>query len=484
MYRFIIADDEAIIRQGILHLLDYEALGFTACAEAATGDQTYRLLMELKPDVALVDIRMPGLSGLEAVKQARKDGYSGKVIIISSYSDFHYAQEAIRSGVDNYITKPIDEDELQQIFLEIKADLDRGSGQDSKPSLEAILSGNAQVPLPESCQVLVWTDFALDSVCQELHIPALSREEYEYGIVEGKHTILLKGKDAIRKLRDVSFGSSSRLLAPYFCCVSDPTSPALLKESFQSTKALLDRRFFCTPSQHLLFAQDGAARPDNRPRITSQLMEEFTQRLLSYIQTFNRKLTDAALAELRTVLCSGSDSPEQIRLFLTDLYLQIKESMNSRYPAGTISFYSNSSIIRHISQANYLDDILDFMSSRFDMIMSSTGTSTRDSVLDDVLHYIHHNYATNITLEGIAPLFGYNHSYLGKIFRKKLGCSFNSYVDQVRIEKAKELLLQDDTKVYAISEKVGYKNVDYFHVKFRKYVNQSPAEFRKANRQV
>lgn len=113
------------------------------------------------------------------------------------------------------------------------------------------------------------------------------------------------------------------------------------------------------------------------------------------------------------------------------------------------------------------------------MIMNATGSPNRDSVLDDVLHYIRHNYAGNITLEAIAPLFGYNRSYLGKIFAEKTGQSFNSYVDLVRIERAKELLLSSNAKVYSIAEQVGYKNVDYFHIKFRKIAGQSPAQFRR-----
>ena len=85
----------------------------------------------------------------------------------------------------------------------------------------------------------------------------------------------------------------------------------------------------------------------------------------------------------------------------------------------------------------------------------------------------------NIKLETIAPLFGYNSSYLGKLFTKSIGIAFNTYVDQVRIERSKELLASTNLKVYEIAEKVGYRNVDYFHTKFKKYVNQSPAEYRK-----
>ena len=107
---------------------------------------------------------------------------------------------------------------------------------------------------------------------------------------------------------------------------------------------------------------------------------------------------------------------------------------------------------------------------------------SRESVLDDILHYINHNYAGNITLENIAPLFGYNSSYLGKIFRKKMGVSFNSYIDQMRIAESKKLLLSSDMKVYAIAEKVGCRNVNYFHIKFKKYAGKNPAEYQKESR--
>jgi two-component system response regulator YesN len=117
------------------------------------------------------------------------------------------------------------------------------------------------------------------------------------------------------------------------------------------------------------------------------------------------------------------------------------------------------------------------------MIMNATGNSSRDSIIDDIIYYIDHNYQSNIKLESIAPLFGYNSAYLGKIFSKTVGVNFNSYVDYIRINHSKELLLQNKLKVYEISEVIGYKNVDYFHKKFKKYVGVSPAEFRKSPEQ-
>ena len=125
MYRILVVDDENIIREGIKCLFDYEALGFTICGEAATGEQALAQIRTLQPDVVLMDIRMPGLTGLEVVSQVRAEGYGGKVVIISSYTDFRYAQEAMRCGVQHYITKPIDEEELEQILRTFKEELDR-----------------------------------------------------------------------------------------------------------------------------------------------------------------------------------------------------------------------------------------------------------------------------------------------------------------------------------------------------------------------
>ena len=116
---------------------------------------------------------------------------------------------------------------------------------------------------------------------------------------------------------------------------------------------------------------------------------------------------------------------------------------------------------------------------QFEICMNSLGSPSSEGIMDNILHYINHNYTDNLKLETIAPLFGYNSAYLGKIFTKQVGESFNSYLDRVRIQHSKELLEKDQLKVYEIAERVGYKNVDYFHKKFKKYVGESPAEYRK-----
>ena len=114
--------------------------------------------------------------------------------------------------------------------------------------------------------------------------------------------------------------------------------------------------------------------------------------------------------------------------------------------------------------------------------MSSIGNYSKDSVLEDILRYIEHNYMGPLKLENIAPLFGYNCSYLGKLFKQKTQKNFNTYLDELRIAHSKELLAQGDLKIYEVAEKVGYSNVDYFSTKFKRYEGITPAEYRRQQR--
>ena len=105
-------------------------------------------------------------------------------------------------------------------------------------------------------------------------------------------------------------------------------------------------------------------------------------------------------------------------------------------------------------------------------------TGGTDKQINKMIDLIHRSYDENLKLETLAEVFNYNSAYLGKLFKNVTGEYFNTYLDQVRIEKAKALLEQG-FKVYQVAEKVGYANVDYFHSKFRKYVGSSPSTYRK-----
>ena len=99
--------------------------------------------------------------------------------------------------------------------------------------------------------------------------------------------------------------------------------------------------------------------------------------------------------------------------------------------------------------------------------------------MEKMIQFINNNYKDDLKLETLGRVFNYNSSYLGKTFKTYTGEKFTSYLDKVRIEKAKEFLANSDLKVYEVSREVGFNNIDYFSSKFRKYVGVSPKEFKK-----
>lgn len=545
METLFIADDESSIREGLKYIADWDALGFRLCGEAANGADALTQILALQPSLVMLDVRMPKMHGTEVIRRAREAGYQGKCIILSGYSDFKYAQEAIRSGVSYYLTKPLDEDELYTVVNEVKAALSAERQRSSHVAelkdkaksviLHELMTDTLTAPLSveyieqyhlkaSAYQVVICEDFHTQSAAAPYTFADLfkviNRENntFEHLSVEGRDIVLLKGAHGLHRLSDFLDHFEEHPLqegSPMESMFLTYGRPVYALEdvhlSYEDAARLLDRRFFCAQEQHAIGydmlppqpAVPGPASSDPagpaakadaethetrtvKPSseavmtLSEETLTDFAERFVGYIQSYNRRMTVETLSRLEYGLTHISGEIAEIKLFLTDLYLRIKENMNRNYASAEIPFLSNSTVIAYINRRNYLYEIIKFLSEQFEMIMNATGSPSRDTVLDDVLFYIDHNFRNNIKLETIAPLFGYNSAYLGKIFSKTVGENFNSYIDHKRIELSKQLLSENKLKVYEIAEQIGYKNVDYFHKKFRKYVGESPAEFRKS----
>ena len=321
----------------------------------------------------------------------------------------------------------------------------------------------------------------------------LANQDHQFydDIVMGDTEVyVLKGSYAIGKLnsllrqyeKEKNLQKWSPLDEFFIACGGYVHTADAVRQSYRDAYRLMGRRFFCDRGEHVVSSETFSGLGDSLAPMGSGLLGAYSAALLNNIQTFSRNGIASTLNRLRDTLCHASDAAADIKLFLIDLYLCIREKMSRMYPNAHIPFAGNSELIRFIQSRCYLYEILQYFTEHLEAIMSAIAHSSRESVLDDILHYIEHNYADNITLENIAPLFGYNSSYLGRIFSKKMGETFNSYLARVRIEHSKQMLRQEDTKIYVIAEKVGYHNADYFHIKFKKYVGMSPAEYRKSSR--
>ncbi len=507
-----IVDDEKIIRDGLKFIIDWEELGFEICGEAGNGEEALEGILRFSPTITMMDIKMPGLSGLEIIRQAREQGYVGRFIILSGYSDFAYAREAMKYDVNFYLTKPIDENELTKAVTEILSSVMEERSIESRNEIlrkkskreiiKDIVSEQADLDTLDLKEMGLDANVYRIVAYESFDVQDPSKLPYQFSDLfmaankgdelfeqfEYKHIncLLLKGSLAIEKLKrfiahyddEPEKGSPlDTLFIAYGCEVS---SIVEISRSFDQACSLIHRRFFCGQGQHVLGCDDLPSFRHDPVKLEKNKAGVYGKKLIGFIQAFNRRKVAEELYALEEYLFNVSDDISHVKIFLTDIYLQVKDTLTHNYPSAALPFESNTEIIGFVETRNYLYEIIGYFSNEFEKVMSSIGNSSRDSVMDDILYYIDHNYHTNLRLETISSLFGYNSSYLGKIFNKAVGESFNTYADKVRISKAQELLKHNDLKIYEVAEKVGYKNVDYFHKKFRKYVGQSPVEYRKS----
>ena len=333
MRSLYIADDEKAIRDGIKLLVDWKSLGYEICGETGSGTEAAADILRLDPDLVLMDIRMPGLSGLDAIKRLTEEGFEGHFIILSGYSDFKYAQEAMKYNVRHYLTKPIDEDELSAAVREISGMLDDEAGARSrdlflrnkskKEIISDILSHNIDFKLlsaadpglsADKYQIIAYENFNMsDSELpyrfSELFNAAGSRSSASVHLVYRGHDILLLlGDSGVERFKrflehyesEPEQGSPlDRIFVAYGCVVD---TLAEIPESYAQAEELLSRRFFCVQGQHVLGFDDLPSVQNNLENLENSRIDGYTAEITDYLQTFNRRKVAEVLYSIEEYL--------------------------------------------------------------------------------------------------------------------------------------------------------------------------------------
>ena len=507
----LIADDEKIVLNGLQHIIDWKELGFSICGTAMDGEEALEKINNFQPDLVLLDIRMPKRNGIEVVKAAVDQGFLGKFIILSGVTDFKLAQTAMRYGVDYYLTKPIDEDELADCVTKLRKQIEQESHSQSsfrnyrerakESILQEIMLGTCDFDRLDVIdlqleanlyQVICYEKYNQDFYYSSWNFAELLRVTNQGGRsfdsfeIDNRKIILLKGDFAIKQFSRIRQHYESGLQkgspfdSVFLTCGRMVSRIQDIHLSYQDIVALMKRRFFCMENQHVVGYEALEDVSSTVLPLDQTKAATYAEKFAGYIQSHNQMLQGEMLRDLAEyVRCSNAPVTE-IKLYLIDIYITVRQKIMQLTGSGEIAFQANATTIELLESKFYLYEIIAFLAEQFDLWMQTLGKPSGENVMDEILYFIRQNYRENLKLETIAPLFGYNSSYLGKVFNRKVGMNFNAYLDEVRIEAAKKLLASEDMKVYEVSDLVGYSNTDYFHKKFRKYVGMTPAEYRKS----
>lgn len=494
----LLVDDEKTVRDGLKVIIDWQAYGFDAFLDGEDGSDGLAKMLGFDPELTLLDIRMPKMNGLEAAEQARKAGYKGKIIMLSGYSDFKYAQSAIRFGVDAYLLKSIDENELVTAVQKARADILQNAETSMLENKNAKLARNSLL-----CDILLARRSNEDELLirhgslqsgiyrvaliefenvaggsrkqvEDMLKGCFSESQAETVTLDGRLVFILKDVEAISRLSEAVKVARKRAGIPIFAGVGRVVNSFdEIALSYVDARQLVEEKFFYSVDDFICFEGQSCS--------TGNVLALDPQKYLDSIQTYldagELGRIKAILGDLKQRIILERIEPEKAKGILSGLYVGLLGKLRLSYPNKQCEFPIESEIVDKIFDMDYLHDIISFLEDEFCKISSDIACGNRD-IATKVLNYIEKNSHNDLKLESIADLFGYNSTYLGKIFKKAKGEPFNTYLDRLRIKKAEALLLESSLKVYEICERVGYRNLNYFYKKFKRYTGTSPSEFR------
>lgn len=510
MIKVMIVDDEPKIREGLKAIIPWEDLGFFVAGTASNGQEALELFEELNPKLVVADIRMPGMDGLTLIQKLREQDETLHILILSGYADFDYAKKAISQRADGYLLKPVDEDEMVSYLEKIKADCEQERDKEKWTSAagrwtkDIFIQSLLTESLEDESALLADKAKSLGLEAKEYQIllmepykeqeKGLEAEEFdavyrrvdEYfnrdgrGVAFSQHAqigILLRQTIVGEQMRRQLAEELDALLANGPVRVKAALSPLArrLEEvapSFQQARQLLKEKSFITEESILSLE----SMPPSEQNVEQP--EHLEDQLYYIVEIGNQAAVKPLIRSAGLWLTSLKASETEIKRFYAELLAGLLTRLSQHHAVLNGSLKSFTDKIALIYQQNSLQQLYQHVECLLLAVMEPFGKRTQEHDLKGLLDMIHRNYSDNLKLETLAGVFNYNTAYLGKMFKNATGEYFNTYLDKVRIEHAKQYL-QQGMKVYQVAEKVGYTNVDYFHSKFRKYVGTSPSSYKK-----
>lgn len=525
MFTALIADDEINILNLLEKLIDWNSLNIEVIGKCQTGTEAYQSILAHRPDIVIIDIKMPGLSGLDVVRQIQEDGIFPNFILISGHKQFEYARSAIQYGVENYIVKPINgqelTDNLTQIIHRIQKERD---GCDYKMMLEQQIKTNIALSRDQFLRMLflspglsrlqesdnVNRDYGFD-FCDAYYravsikpdtkelftLPQyqiLLKQIYEfilnasaqypfktYGIIESDEIMLLINYASEEELACSLSAVYDTLKNKFYsyCYITmgvSSSSKDLFKTSFQESHTAIMSRI--TLGKDRMIDYNGLSR--FRMKLNkSHYLDQFG----TYIDTLNIAGIEKAFTQLLQEISDELIHPVSIFDLFISLIDLLEEHLTDLYKKTEEEFtFSKTQYVSQVHNAASKEELVQNMKHIMIKEISSYEKIqyNKDSrYISLAKQYIYDHIDQNITLNDVADMLYINASYFSALFKRETGETFSNYITGVRMKQSKELLKNLKYSISEVSNMVGYQDAKYFSKVFQKYVGIKPSQFRK-----
>ena len=537
MYKVMIVDDEVLVRVGLKSTIDWEAIGFSIVAEASNGEKGYEQYRRHTPDVIITDIKMPHKDGMWLIKKIRETDKWVKILILTCYDEFGYVREALKLGADDYILKSeIEDEELIQSMKQLKEKLELIPDKDKELRvlqkhfesnvaglkakwLEDLLKENTfnekivenehlkiQFPMGQ-CEFAFITFIREDKkdlnegaeednntideaimnliydICNNEKLHALIRKEEEkFQVLLGKDMLNQSNIEWImtyvqEKVMHYFNRSLSSIGSPVFSRIGE------LKEITKMIK-IKEEDLFYTQGSQMLFIEgpEGNKTINTLSKNVFNLDRDFKKLIVKSIDEENPEECKVTLGEVSLLFEQYHMNPLEVKLFYSNLVNSLFEKygqcfMECEYIEDYHYYYHK---IIHLNKMQELISLIHLFIE--DVIRSIKEYRINNSkyVMKKAIEYIHANYDKKISLEDIASYINLSKHYVSYLFKKEAGTNISHYINEVRIEKAKEIIVQREYKIKEIYERVGFSDQQYFSKTFKKSTGMTVTQYRES----
>ncbi|MCE9674268.1 response regulator [Paraclostridium bifermentans] len=492
MYKLYLLDDEPFILEGLKYIIDWEEYGFDVVGTSSNGEDGFNFIKNEDVDLIITDIMMPKMTGLELISNLKKINHNAKFIVLSAFQEFQYAKEAISMGAENYLTKPIDEDELIQTIEGVKKKIEKIKlekvdtkifkndlilklicNKNNDGVLDRLRLEGVNLNYKNLCVVIL--EFAEGGNINNNILNHIDNLNYEYCVNLQNQILIIMDKESINKdtLRNLKDGLSSITNEQiYISRGKYVDSIDNLNCSYQSAKDIHEYKLVYPNISWIREYKEKSYNLENIDYIDFNhlkklLLNKDNKESLNYIESIFSKLKKD---ENLTV--------KQIKTKSIEVFLNVYNYFNDSKIIKGLDLY----LEKVINSVN-LDQIqleLNNMIKHRQSKLEETDDSISPIILK-LLRNIEENYSKDLNLKEISETYNINSIYLGQLFQKETGILFSDYLNNFRVNKAKNLLVETSLKAAEIGELVGYANKNYFYRKFKDIVGITPSEWRKIN---
>lgn len=506
MMDVLLVDDEPWVLEGLRTMVNWDKYGFRICGEADNGNMAWSMIEGLQPDLVFTDIHMPSVSGLELIDTSLNGlAKPPRFVILSGYDNFEYAKTALEARVEDYLLKPIDEDEIEKVLEQIAYKIHKEHALEEMHRRERalyvncvfnrLLYGEDSSQLRMEAEAMLEIEGHENMICLLIEADVGKEDmkswvrsmadahwsepfldaEGRIGVFTPKVEHSLERLEAMGRRLSEKYSNDSPIL---MALGHHPGGVGALRPAYEKALSALNWKRY----QHI----DGIIHYENLPQNNGQVsvnqlaLTALMETILSGDQDRLKGKLHAMLAYPESV--RSLPALEHVRVQLLALEMSIRKHLKEL--DGDVDCFMEdvqnlSGVITGTSSYVEVRDYTFMLSLTAMKVLQELRHRKESNTIYRVVQYVNQEFREKLQLQELAQKFHMNANYLGQAFKQQTGKSFREYLNDKRMDEAKRLLRQSCCSISEVALNSGYSNADYFISQFKRTTGMAPSVYRK-----